>query len=306
MPNRYLREAFLESERVSSLSWQAEVTWLRLIVTVDDWGRCESNPRLLRTKLFPLRLERVRETDLSRWLAQCETAGLLRLYTINEKSYLQMMKWEKGRAAKSKCPEHPDIVSGCLQPYTNVDDGPQMLVPPTPTPTPIPTPTPAPTPTGASAASREGNRSLPPSLDTPAFRETWERWVIHWSAHFAGGKPMPNGTADMHLAACIKLGATGAIEAIDNAIGKGLRQPAVPFDFASGSTSGRGTSHGPSAPLPPAIPEPPGWQLFVEREYPDCPYGSGQPKHGAAWSAVAIDHQKWITEKMLLAHAVGH
>jgi hypothetical protein len=142
MPNRYLRESYIESEAVSGLSWQAESTYLRLIVTVDDWGRCEANLKLLRPKLFPLRLTQVREADVQRWIAECEKAGLVRLYENGGKPYLQMMKWEKGRSEKSKYP-HPPVdvlencflqtsansrkhlqtsVNICLQPSTNVPD----------------------------------------------------------------------------------------------------------------------------------------------------------------------------------------
>lgn len=181
MPNRYLREAYIESESVSSLSWQAEVTWTRLIVTVDDWGRCDANVKLLRPKLFPLRLDRVREAELQRWLAECEAAGLLRRYEVNGKSYLQMTKWERGRAEKSKFPESPEIADGRLQPYTTVSGGIQMR--PTPTPTPIPISTPIPTPTsapnGTGELPLEDPSQFPPELDDPQFHAAWADWTAY-------------------------------------------------------------------------------------------------------------------------------
>lgn len=137
MPNRYLRESFTESEAINSVSWQAEVTWTHLLVKVDDFGRCEANPKILRAKLFPLRLDTVRESDMPRLLAECEKAGLIRLYTANGKEYLEMAKWEKGRAEKSKFPDPPwheqplAAANKCGQPQT---------IPPTPTPTPTDSP----------------------------------------------------------------------------------------------------------------------------------------------------------------------
>lgn len=110
---------------MNSVSWQAEVLWTRLIVTVDDFGRCEANPKLLRAKLFPLRLDVVRESDMPRWLAECEKAGLVRLYQVDGKSYLQMNKWEKGRAEKSRYPDPAPLqaaVRKCLQPSTDAPD----------------------------------------------------------------------------------------------------------------------------------------------------------------------------------------
>lgn len=129
MPNRYLRESYKESEAVNSVSWPAEVLWTRLIVTVDDWGRCEANPKLLRAKLFPLKLDSVRESDMSRLLAECEKAGLIRLYQSDNKEYLQMNKWERGRAEKSRYPNPPDkckplqtTANNGLRPSTDAPD----------------------------------------------------------------------------------------------------------------------------------------------------------------------------------------
>lgn len=120
MPNRYLRENFIESEKVNSVSFQAETAWTHLLVVVDDWGRCEANITFLRPKLFPGRLNQVRETDLQRWLAECEKAGLVRIYQHAGKPFLQMMQWEKGRAIKSYWPDPPpQILSTCYRRNTD-------------------------------------------------------------------------------------------------------------------------------------------------------------------------------------------
>jgi len=108
MPNRYLRESYIESERINSLSDAAEVFWTRLLVKVDDFGRAEANPKLLRAKLYPLKLEQVREATVERLLAECQKARLVRLYAVEGKQYLQMERWEKGRASVSKYPNPPE------------------------------------------------------------------------------------------------------------------------------------------------------------------------------------------------------
>lgn len=122
MPNRYLRESFIESERVNAVSLTAELFWLHLLVNVDDFGRCEANPELLRARLFPLRLETIRKATVSGWIAECELAQLVRRYEVDGKQYLQMERWEKGRAEKSKYPPPPTAVNKCLQPHTNAPD----------------------------------------------------------------------------------------------------------------------------------------------------------------------------------------
>jgi hypothetical protein len=130
MPNRYVREAAIESEAVNSVEWQAECFWRRLINRVDDYGRFTANHELLRASLFPLKLDRVRNSDMPRLLAECEKAGLLFVYAVAGKQFLVMNQWEKGRAVKSHYPEPPANILQRMQafvynskhPYANAPD----------------------------------------------------------------------------------------------------------------------------------------------------------------------------------------
>lgn len=151
MPNRYVREAAIKSKSVNSLSWQGEVFWRRLINLVDDFGRYYADPELLRADVFPRQLDRVRDSDIPRLLAECEKAGLLFCFEADSKPFLVMNQWEKGRALHSSYPEPPPAI--CEQMKTSVYICKQMS--PTPTPTPVPThsPTPAQTPTSKSFSS---------------------------------------------------------------------------------------------------------------------------------------------------------
>jgi hypothetical protein len=108
MPNRIIREGWLESERINQLDANAERFFLRLCLRADDFGRYHANPLLLRSNLFPLR-EDVRSTDIPRWLAACEKAGLLRCYEVTGTRYLEVTKFnQRMRAAVSKFPKPPD------------------------------------------------------------------------------------------------------------------------------------------------------------------------------------------------------
>lgn len=131
MPNRYVRESAIESERVDKLGWAAEVFYRRLINRVDDFGRFTANPELLRASLFPLRLIKVPAADIGKWLSECETAGLVSTWKGTDgKHYLVMHKWEKGRAKSSKYPEPPEGIrtrmqtdaNGCLQTHAYAPD----------------------------------------------------------------------------------------------------------------------------------------------------------------------------------------
>lgn len=127
MPNRYLRASFLDSEKVNEISMTAELLWLRLLVVVDDFGRCDANPRVLRPKVFPLRLEQVSEAQIASWLKECHDVGLLTLYSVKGKSYLQLFKWEQGRAKFSRYPSLQESSDNCPQLHERSDNCRQLL-----------------------------------------------------------------------------------------------------------------------------------------------------------------------------------
>lgn len=108
MPNRVLRESILDSEAVNSLSPGAELFYRRLMSVVDDFGRFDARLTVLRSRCYPLTVTQVRETDISRWIAECETAGLIALYEVAGKSYILFQKLGTPRALSSKYPEPPD------------------------------------------------------------------------------------------------------------------------------------------------------------------------------------------------------
>jgi len=77
-----------------------------------------------------------------------------------------------------------------------------------------------------SAMTREAERTLPPDLDNPQFREAWDKGLIYWSdkKHVT----MPPATADSHLRSCLIAGSNQAIIAIENAIHHGFAAPCAP------------------------------------------------------------------------------
>lgn len=117
MPNRYVREAAIESERVNALSWQAEVFWRRLVTRVDDFGRFTALVPLLRASIFPLQLDKVKDADVAKLLAECDKVGVLATYQVDGKPYLALAKWENGRAMKSRYPCPPEDVCKRLQTF---------------------------------------------------------------------------------------------------------------------------------------------------------------------------------------------
>jgi hypothetical protein len=115
VPNRIVREAILSSERVASLGWAEEVFYRRLMSVVDDYGRTEANPQLLRSKCYPLQTDTVRAADISRWMAACQKAGLILGYEVIGKQYLELQNFGQQQRSASKCPPPPAADINCEQ-----------------------------------------------------------------------------------------------------------------------------------------------------------------------------------------------
>lgn len=108
MPNRTIRD-WTDSEKVNLLSNQAEVFLLRLMMKADDYGSYYANVKLLKSNLYPLRTDTIRETDISRWIAECEKAGLILVYTIADKSYIRIINFgQRMRTMKKRFPDLPN------------------------------------------------------------------------------------------------------------------------------------------------------------------------------------------------------
>lgn len=119
MPNRILRD-WTDSDRVDLLSADAERLYVRLIMKADDFGRYFSDPKRLKAFLFPLKVE-LRETDIARWLAECEKAGLLRFYEVTGKRYLEL--WNFGQRLRNMRNTHPNPPSADNPPQLAADGG---------------------------------------------------------------------------------------------------------------------------------------------------------------------------------------
>lgn len=115
MPNRIVREGILTSEKIASLGWPEEVFYRRLMSVVDDYGRYEANPILLRSKCYPMQVDLVRAADITRWMAACQKAGVLLSYEVNGKLYLELDNFGQQQRSASKFPPPPTDASKCYQ-----------------------------------------------------------------------------------------------------------------------------------------------------------------------------------------------
>jgi hypothetical protein len=111
LPNRILKESICTSENIDNLTPEEEVFFYRLMVNCDDYGRIDARPAILRARCYPLRLEKIKEKDITKWLDALAKQNLIILYQLEEHTYLQITKWKKHqqiRASKSKYPGPDD------------------------------------------------------------------------------------------------------------------------------------------------------------------------------------------------------
>ncbi len=117
MPTRYLKPGIRDSEKIDSISFPAESLFYRLLVTVDDFGRFDGRPKMVKAACFPIKdsmsIEKTEEL-----MIELIRFDLIFVYEINKKPYLQVNTWDnKPRAKESKYPEKTDE---CIQVYTDV------------------------------------------------------------------------------------------------------------------------------------------------------------------------------------------
>jgi hypothetical protein len=111
MPARVIRAEINTSQSLSRVSIGADLCFRALIVYVDDYGRCDARPQVLKGSLFPLR-DDVGPAEIEGWVQELEGEGCVQAYETNGRQYLSLTGWEKHRgdtkrAARSKFPAPP-------------------------------------------------------------------------------------------------------------------------------------------------------------------------------------------------------
>lgn len=108
MPNRILRD-WTYSDLIDKVSFQAEVLFTRLIMKADDYGSYYAKPKLINGSCFPLK--DIRESDISRWLQELASAGLIVFYRAENKDFLHIVNFNQRLRSMKKCfPQIPENV----------------------------------------------------------------------------------------------------------------------------------------------------------------------------------------------------
>lgn len=77
---------------------------------VDDYGRYDGRPSVMRASLYPLKLDNVSEPDVAKWLAECAEAVLVRGYVVSGKRFVELLDFNQRVRTASKWPppDRPD------------------------------------------------------------------------------------------------------------------------------------------------------------------------------------------------------
>ncbi len=92
---RILSRRISKSEKVANLSSDtARMFYNWLIPYLDVEGRMEVNPKLIKGEIFPL-LDHINVEVINRTLQELDDVGLILLYTIGKKTYLQLTNFKE-------------------------------------------------------------------------------------------------------------------------------------------------------------------------------------------------------------------
>lgn len=211
MPNRIIREGYLASDAVNTLSAEEERFYFRLYLVVDDFGRFEARPELLRSRCYPLKTDSIRTADITRSLAACEKAGLVVVYQVDGRRYLQVEKFKQRTRTTSKCPSPKDVTGNAsqmsvkCQSNARLDDvvcGDVVVV------------------EGECGSRRAaaGIVEFPAALNTSAFTSAWVSWIQHRDEIRKKLTPLAIKKQFEQLE---KLGVARAVAAINHSIANG-------------------------------------------------------------------------------------
>lgn len=120
MPNRLLKEGIVDSILIDGLTAEEEVFFYRLLVVSDDFGRMDARLPVLKSRIYPLRDDPKLTQKIDSHVRSLVRQGLAVCYQVDDKQYLQILKWEQRVRSKGKYPS-PDC--GQLTDICQTNDG---------------------------------------------------------------------------------------------------------------------------------------------------------------------------------------
>ncbi len=106
MPNRIIKESLCTSEKIAALTDFEFRLWVGLITTVDDAGRGDARPLVIKGRVFPLR-DRATVKEIDAALHGLAAKGCVSLYTVDGKPYFWFPTWTQHQRLDRAKPKYP-------------------------------------------------------------------------------------------------------------------------------------------------------------------------------------------------------
>ena len=117
MPNRIIKESICTNDQIDKLSTFAEITFYRLIVNADDFGRMDGRTAVLRSRLFPLK--DVRNSQIEDALRELASVELVSTYIVDGKPFVRLPGWDRHQQIRAKKSKYPAPDESCNQMISN-------------------------------------------------------------------------------------------------------------------------------------------------------------------------------------------
>lgn len=111
MPNRIIKESIHTSEDVNMMTDFQFRLWVSLITYVDDFGRGDARPAIIKGSCFPLR-DRITNKDIEAALRALAGIGCVSLYEVDGKPYLYFPTWESHQTVRNQKSKYPAPAEG--------------------------------------------------------------------------------------------------------------------------------------------------------------------------------------------------
>ena len=114
MPNRMIKDSIHTSDKVNAMTDFQFRLWVNLIAYVDDYGRGDARPAIIKGSCFPLR-ERLTLKEIDTALSGLAGIGCVVLYEVDGRPYLCFPNWEKHQTIRNKRSKYPAPPENCNQ-----------------------------------------------------------------------------------------------------------------------------------------------------------------------------------------------
>lgn len=112
MPTRMLHEKICDSATLAELSSDEERLFHRLVVKADDYGRFHADPKLILGACLPLFVDKIEVSTVRMWRDRLADAGLIDLYVVEGREYLQLVTWGRYQRQRGSNPKFPPPLEG--------------------------------------------------------------------------------------------------------------------------------------------------------------------------------------------------